>query len=352
MFAWAQLPWLLLSGSWDGTIRAWDIRRASGDKADHQLTKQNNGDGDSTLRKLVDEDACIAVMRDHVADVYGISAEESRPFLYVSASRDTTLRQFTLEGVVSSLRTRAVISNSLTGCLGEIEESMSPGCSPSLCGQASKALQAKLHGFRREGRPPAEASRRLFDFFWGPDGVDDLWDVLRWVLAAAANNPDKNATACGGTTSSESDSLSERKQDRHDRHRSCDYEGVGGDHHVRTERSHEEERANSNSHVPIAKTSLREIPKGLMWVEERVLHRKARRASARALGSLLSQSSAFLFQDRRLGKLDRLERAARQYVAAGLCSRSVLEETHDFHGTAVGLHVAQNLAVSWRCYCE
>ncbi|CAM9571135.1 unnamed protein product [Sphacelaria rigidula] len=194
-----ELPWLLLSGSWDGTIRAWDIRRAGVDEVDHQLPKGNKDDGDSTPRKVVGEDACIGVMRDHVADVYGLSAQESRPFLYVSASRDTTLRQFTLEGVVSSLRTRSVISNSLTGCLGKIKESMRPGCSSSLCGQASKALQAKLHGFRREGRPPAEASRRLFEFFWGPDGVDDLWDVLRWVLAATANNPDKNAIACGGS---------------------------------------------------------------------------------------------------------------------------------------------------------
>lgn len=319
---------------------------------DHQLPKGNKDDGDSTPRKVVGEDACIGVMRDHVADVYGLSAQESRPFLYVSASRDTTLRQFTLEGVVSSLRTRSVISNSLTGCLGKIKESMRPGCSSSLCGQASKALQAKLHGFRREGRPPAEASRRLFEFFWGPDGVDDLWDVLRWVLAATANNPDKNAIACGGITSSGNDSLFEGKQNRHDRHRSCDYEEVGADHHVRTERCHEKGSANSNSSIPATKTLLREIPKGLMWVEERVLHRHARRASARALGSLLSQCSAFLFQDRSLGRLDRLERAARQYVAAGLCSRSMLEETHDFHETAVGLHVAQSLTVRSRCYCE
>ncbi|CAN0344305.1 unnamed protein product, partial [Scytosiphon promiscuus] len=24
----SEVPWLLLSGSWDGTVRAWDLRRA------------------------------------------------------------------------------------------------------------------------------------------------------------------------------------------------------------------------------------------------------------------------------------------------------------------------------------
>ena len=66
-----------------------------------------------------------------------------------------------------------------------------------------------------------------------------------------------------------------------------------------------------------AKVPLREVPKGLMCVEERVVHRDARRASDGALARLLSASQTFIVQDRRLGKSDRLERASRLYLAAG-----------------------------------
>ncbi|CAN0530494.1 unnamed protein product, partial [Ectocarpus sp. 12 AP-2014] len=88
----SEVPWLLLSGSWDGTVRAWDDRR----------------------------EACIAVMSDHVADVYGLSASPSRPFLYTSVSRDTTIRLFGLEGVASSIRTGAVLAGgSLSSALSD-----------------------------------------------------------------------------------------------------------------------------------------------------------------------------------------------------------------------------------------
>jgi WD repeat-containing protein 17 len=71
------VPWLLLSGSWDCTIRAWDVR--------------NGG-------------SCIAVMHQHIADVYSIVAHPARPFVFVSASRDTALRFFTLEGIATAAK--------------------------------------------------------------------------------------------------------------------------------------------------------------------------------------------------------------------------------------------------------
>jgi WD repeat-containing protein 17 len=71
------VPWLLLSGSWDCTIRAWDVR--------------NGG-------------SCAAVMHQHIADVYSIVAHPARPFVFASASRDTTLRFFTLEGIATAAK--------------------------------------------------------------------------------------------------------------------------------------------------------------------------------------------------------------------------------------------------------
>jgi WD40 repeat protein len=64
----------LVSGSWDGTIRVWDIR--------HQ--------------------ACLNVLADHHADVYGLCVHPARPFLFVSSSRDTSLRVWRLELPVTS----------------------------------------------------------------------------------------------------------------------------------------------------------------------------------------------------------------------------------------------------------
>lgn len=68
--AWnTEIPWLLLSGSWDSTIKAWDVRNSS----------------------------CIYTLDDHHADVYGITFHPERPFVLVTCSRDTTLRFWQIE---------------------------------------------------------------------------------------------------------------------------------------------------------------------------------------------------------------------------------------------------------------
>ena len=71
---------LLLSGSWDSSIRLWDA--LSG--------------------------ACLLVINDHIADVYSIASHPERPFTYISASRDTTVRVWEIEGVSTLIRYNAV----------------------------------------------------------------------------------------------------------------------------------------------------------------------------------------------------------------------------------------------------
>ncbi len=70
-----EQPWLLISGSWDSSIRLWNVT--------HQR--------------------CIHVANEHNADVYGLASHPKRPFVYVSSSRDTTMRVWTLEKSVASL---------------------------------------------------------------------------------------------------------------------------------------------------------------------------------------------------------------------------------------------------------
>ena len=70
-----EVSWILLSGSWDATIRVWDT---------------NNG-------------TCIHICNSHYGDIYGLSCHPKRPFLYISASRDTTIRFWNLEMIAEPI---------------------------------------------------------------------------------------------------------------------------------------------------------------------------------------------------------------------------------------------------------
>lgn len=59
-----EVPWMLLSGAWDGSIRVWDTRSGT----------------------------CVYEKREHCADVYSLSSHPMRPFSFISSSRDTSIR--------------------------------------------------------------------------------------------------------------------------------------------------------------------------------------------------------------------------------------------------------------------
>ncbi|CAN0454774.1 unnamed protein product, partial [Ectocarpus sp. 8 AP-2014] len=291
----SEVPWLLLSGSWDGTVRAWDVRKAGvrwGSGSSHQGSEKGIGSGGGDCAAAAGgegrREACIAVMSDHVADVYGLSASPSRPFLYASVSRDTTIRLFGLEGVAASIRTGAVLAGgSLSSALSDAASAMLPASPTALCGVASRLVETQLRGLRRtEGVESIAVFRKLFDYFWASDGVDTLWEMVRWVDAAAAatlSTTGKSAAASRGVR------------------------GESG-----TAGSKPDVRSGGSRTL-----SLRGVPEGLMCVEERVVHRDARRESDGALARLLRASPRFVVQDRRLGRSDRLERASRLYLGAG-----------------------------------
>lgn len=89
-----EVPWLLFSGAWDSKIRMWDLREAK----------------------------CIHLANEHHADVYGIATHPERPFMYVSCSRDTSIRFWTIERLVASLQ--VVLTSFLShilGCIAEID---------------------------------------------------------------------------------------------------------------------------------------------------------------------------------------------------------------------------------------
>lgn len=59
-----EIPGMLLSGSWDASIRIWDIGLKT----------------------------CLHISKEHSSDIYQITSHPERPFIYVTVSRDSSIR--------------------------------------------------------------------------------------------------------------------------------------------------------------------------------------------------------------------------------------------------------------------
>ena len=84
-----ELAHLLISGSWDSTIRLWDTNKG----------------------------VCLHVINDHIADVYSIVSHPERPFTYLSVSRDTTVRVWELDQLTALLRYKCLLTHDFSQVL-------------------------------------------------------------------------------------------------------------------------------------------------------------------------------------------------------------------------------------------
>ncbi|CAM9326852.1 unnamed protein product [Choristocarpus tenellus] len=214
------------------------------------------------------------MMVDHVADVYGISVGKGKPFLYTSVSRDTTIRQFTLEGIVSSLRTKAVIDRNLRRCLSSPPEAMRTDAEAFLCGSTSQTLNKELLELQSMERT-SEAYQRIFAFFGAMDGVGEFWNTLRWATGELGG-----IDGLGLAMGAEGDVV-------------------------------------RNGARKVPHSWKEDIPNGLMVVTERVKHRNMRIASTSLLAERLEEVTSFVIQDRRLNRSERLAKAARLHLVVG-----------------------------------
>ena len=66
-----EIPWMLITGSWDCMIKTWDVRN----------------------------ETCLFTATDHHSDVYGITMNPEAPFILASYSRDNTIRLWYLPDI-------------------------------------------------------------------------------------------------------------------------------------------------------------------------------------------------------------------------------------------------------------
>merc|ERR1719506_904064 len=168
----SELPHILFSGSWDTTIRVWNVADAR----------------------------CLHICHEHHADVYGLTLHPQRPFFLVSSSRDTTLRFWIFEDLIRPLLVQAVVRpdhfSELLGS-GHVEATNALCAAPGsavfpikLYGQASRNLAAALQRFPSADKG-LQVYKLIISFFMYRRGVEDLWDLL----AILRNEPATGSTA-------------------------------------------------------------------------------------------------------------------------------------------------------------
>ena len=162
-----ELPYLLITGSWDASIRLWDIRTAT----------------------------CIRTIFDHHTDVYCTALHPARPFFCVSSSRDSTMRFWSLVEYAPEALLLSMFGYSMHDTIiGEAAECMNPDAASKLCGAASKSLAQALV---TSGVKPHKKSLLLANFFLPPNSIEEFSAVLTsHITSRPSVNPARVKHAC------------------------------------------------------------------------------------------------------------------------------------------------------------
>ncbi|KAG5486446.1 hypothetical protein LSCM4_07377 [Leishmania orientalis] len=157
--AWCSLaPYLAISGSADASIRLWDVR---------------NG-------------IAITTVRGHNADVVAISSHVDRPLTFVSAARDSTLvawnvallRQVYLDAALGTLENCIVADPS--SLMGVATSNV------TVSQVAGAAVQQLAKELAECASRPAERLKKLVGFFEGPNGAAEVAEMALYAVDPAA----------------------------------------------------------------------------------------------------------------------------------------------------------------------
>uniref|UniRef100_A0A8B9RS71 WD repeat domain 17 n=1 Tax=Accipiter nisus TaxID=211598 RepID=A0A8B9RS71_9AVES len=143
-----EIPYLLISGSWDYTIRVWDTR-----------------DG-----------TCLDTVYDHGADVYGLTCHPSRPFTMASCSRDSTVRLWSLTPLINPLQINILADKGWDEIIGNTDRAVESGAPPLLCGKVSRDIKQEVE--KLTGNPRGKKLRWFSECFSPPGGSKNLWDLV------------------------------------------------------------------------------------------------------------------------------------------------------------------------------
>lgn len=116
---------MLISGGWDTTVRVWDIRSQK----------------------------CLVENKEHHGDIYGIAIHPQRPFSFVTCSRDSTIRLWSMDSLlfpplIELTCTNKTLDNLIGVLPGTFSELLKEQSSMSFCGQASSTLRNMLKGIK------------------------------------------------------------------------------------------------------------------------------------------------------------------------------------------------------------
>jgi len=163
-----EIPWFLASGSWDAQIRIWDTRTG----------------------------ACITVLDDHHADIYGLDAHADRPFVYASCSRDNSIRFWNSEGLITNYKIQSILRHSSEVLLDTTNEDMvmnkdgelgnqdiDTTKTTKMCGAKSKKIFQNIHYGNTNS--DLDQMMEIFDFFSLLDGQNEFWDMLKVIIKDA-----------------------------------------------------------------------------------------------------------------------------------------------------------------------
>ena len=150
-----DIPFALLSGSWDGSIKMWDIRNGS-----HLYT-----------------------LKDHCSDVYGITLHPHRPFIFSSCSRDTSIRTFIIDGFIQSLKINFLTSQqydeSQMAMIDTPENTFATKGSFKLCSERAHELVswAQSNQFQDE----LDQMLAFNEFFTLAEGQQEFTNTLKFI---------------------------------------------------------------------------------------------------------------------------------------------------------------------------
>ena len=176
----SELPFILYSGSWDATIRVWNV----------------------------DTEECMSILKGHQADVYRIVSHSERPFRFISSSRDTTMRVWGMYGglkwkVISNFFFNATNSYKIRERNGSLMDSTVQR--PYLCSEVFKrtfrhfpCVSADSGSTSTPGKPSyiydynLKQWIKIFQFVESAEGVDEFLHILMKKAGLSQSTGDLN----------------------------------------------------------------------------------------------------------------------------------------------------------------